>query len=113
METGDLIVYTSADPVMQIAAHLKTYSTWLYRICEYAREITKDDPYDWRIIARPYVGELGNFQRTSQTVMTIAVQIETTLIFEERWIWDCTVRLTISSTGKELLNSFVQKTIWI
>ena len=67
METGDLIVYTSADPVMQIAAHEEIIPLEeLYRICEYAREITKDDPYMiGRIIARPYVGEPGNFQRTS------------------------------------------------
>ena len=67
METGDLIVYTSADPVMQIAAHEDVIPLEeLYRICEYAREITKDDPYMiGRIIARPYVGEPGNFQRTS------------------------------------------------
>ena len=67
METGDLIVYTSADPVMQIAAHEDIIPLEeLYRICEYAREITKDDPYMiGRIIARPYVGEPGNFQRTS------------------------------------------------
>lgn len=67
MKTGDLIVYTSADPVMQIAAHEEIIPLEeLYRICEYARKITKDDPYMiGRIIARPYVGEPGNFTRTS------------------------------------------------
>lgn len=67
METGDLIVYTSADPVLQIAAHEDIIPLEeLYRICEYTREITKDDPYMiGRIIARPYVGEPGNFKRTS------------------------------------------------
>ena len=67
METGDLIVYTSADPVLQIAAHEEIIPLEeLYRICEYTREITKDDPYMiGRIIARPYVGTPGNFQRTS------------------------------------------------
>ncbi|MGX7196319.1 phosphopentomutase [Enterococcus olivae] len=67
METGDLIVYTSADPVLQIAAHEEIIPLEeLYRICEYAREITKDEPYMiGRIIARPYLGEPGNFQRTS------------------------------------------------
>ena len=67
METGDLIVYTSADPVLQIAAHEEIIPLEeLYRICEYTREITKDDPYMiGRIIARPYVGTSGNFQRTS------------------------------------------------
>lgn len=67
METGDLIVYTSADPVLQIAAHEEIIPLEeLYEICEYVREITKDDPYMiGRIIARPYVGEPGNFTRTA------------------------------------------------
>ncbi|EXJ24200.1 Phosphopentomutase [Alkalibacterium sp. AK22] len=67
METGDLIVYTSADPVLQIAAHEDIIPlNELYEICEYVRDITKDDPYMiGRIIARPYVGEPGSFTRTS------------------------------------------------
>lgn len=67
METGDLIVYTSADPVLQIAAHEEIIPLEeLYRVCQFVRDITKDDPYMiGRIIARPYVGELGNFTRTS------------------------------------------------
>lgn len=67
METGDLIVYTSADPVLQIAAHEEIIPLEeLYEICEYVRDITKDDPYMiGRIIARPYIGEPGNFTRTS------------------------------------------------
>ncbi|WP_225744196.1 phosphopentomutase [Marinilactibacillus sp. Marseille-P9653] len=67
MKTGDLIVYTSADPVLQIAAHEEIIPLEeLYEICEYVREITKDDPYMiGRIIARPYLGEPGAFTRTS------------------------------------------------
>lgn len=67
METGDLIVYTSADPVLQIAAHEDIIPLEeLYRICQYVRDITKDDPYMiGRIIARPYVGTPGNFTRTA------------------------------------------------
>lgn len=67
MKTGDLIVYTSADPVLQIAAHEEVIPLEeLYKICEYVREITKDDPYMiGRIIARPYLGEPGNFSRTA------------------------------------------------
>ncbi|MEY8672755.1 phosphopentomutase, partial [Enterococcus gallinarum] len=67
MKTGDLIVYTSADPVLQIAAHEEIIPLEeLYRICQYVRDITKDEPYMiGRIIARPYVGEPGNFTRTS------------------------------------------------
>ena len=66
MKTGSLIIYTSADPVLQIAAHEDIIPLEeLYKICEYTREITKDDPYMiGRIIARPYVGEPGNFTRT-------------------------------------------------
>ena len=67
METGALIVYTSADPVLQIAAHEGIIPLEeLYDICEYTRQITKDDPYMiGRIIARPYTGEPGSFQRTA------------------------------------------------
>lgn len=67
MKTGDLIVYTSADPVLQIAAHEDIIPLEeLYEICEYVRDITKDDPYMiGRIIARPYIGEPGDFTRTS------------------------------------------------
>ncbi len=67
MKTGDLIVYTSADPVLQIAAHEEVIPLEeLYRICQYVRDITKEDPYMiGRIIARPYLGEPGNFKRTA------------------------------------------------
>ncbi|TDM10562.1 phosphopentomutase [Macrococcus lamae] len=67
METGDLIVYTSADPVLQIAAHEDIIPLdELYDICEKVRELTKDPKYlIGRIIARPYVGEPGSFKRTS------------------------------------------------
>lgn len=67
MKTGDLIVYTSADPVLQIAAHEDIIPLEeLYDICEKVRELTKDPKYlIGRIIARPYVGEPGAFTRTS------------------------------------------------
>lgn len=67
MKTGDLIVYTSADPVLQIAAHEEIIPLEeLYKICQYVRDITKDEPYMiGRIIARPYLGEPGNFTRTT------------------------------------------------
>lgn len=67
MKTGDLIVYTSAAPVLQIAAHEDVIPLEeLYDICEKVRELTKDPKYlIGRIIARPYVGEPGNFTRTS------------------------------------------------
>ncbi|MEI4524520.1 phosphopentomutase [Priestia megaterium] len=67
METGDLIVYTSADSVLQIAAHEEIVPIdELYKICEISRELTLDDPYMiGRVIARPFLGEPGNFTRTS------------------------------------------------
>ncbi|UTR09546.1 phosphopentomutase [Evansella sp. LMS18] len=66
-ETGDLIVYTSADSVLQIAAHEEVVPVKeLYRICEIARELTLDEKYMvGRVIARPFVGSPGNWERTS------------------------------------------------
>jgi phosphopentomutase len=67
METGALIVYTSADSVLQIAAHEQIISIdEQYHICEIARELTKNEKYMvGRVIARPFVGEPGAFERTS------------------------------------------------
>ena len=68
LNTGALIVYTSADSVLQIAAHEEEIPLdELYKICEYCREITRDDPYMLgRIIARPFIGtSADNFGRTS------------------------------------------------
>ncbi|MBH0229661.1 phosphopentomutase [Halobacillus yeomjeoni] len=67
METGDLIIYTSADSVLQIAAHEDVIPPEeLYEICELCRELTLDEKYMvGRVIARPFVGEPGAFERTS------------------------------------------------
>ncbi|MEN2766122.1 phosphopentomutase [Ornithinibacillus xuwenensis] len=67
METGALIVYTSADSVLQIAAHENVISIEeQYRICEIARELTLDEKYMvGRVIARPFIGQPGAFERTS------------------------------------------------
>jgi len=67
METGSLIVYTSADSVLQIAAHEDIIPIdELYEICKIARELTLDEKYMvGRVIARPFIGEPGNFTRTS------------------------------------------------
>ena len=67
IETGDLIVYTSADSVLQIAAHEEVVPLdELYEICEIARELTKNEKYMvGRVIARPFIGEVGAFERTS------------------------------------------------
>ncbi|WP_353948831.1 phosphopentomutase [Sporolactobacillus sp. Y61] len=68
MKTGELIVYTSGDSVLQIAAHediipLKE----LYDICAYSRKLTIDEPYRLgRVIARPYIGDRADrFERTA------------------------------------------------
>ncbi|CDQ39743.1 phosphopentomutase [Virgibacillus sp. CM-4] len=67
METGALIVYTSADSVLQIAAHEEIIPIEeQYRICEIARELTLDEKYMvGRVIARPFIGKPGEFERTS------------------------------------------------
>lgn len=66
IETGALIVYTSADSVLQIAAHEEVVPLEeLYQICKTARELTRNEKYMvGRIIARPFIGEEGNFTRT-------------------------------------------------
>ena len=66
--TGNMIVYTSADSVLQICGNEETFGLdELYRCCEIARELTlKDEWKVGRIIARPYVGKKkGEFKRTS------------------------------------------------
>ncbi|SDH10467.1 phosphopentomutase [Alteribacillus persepolensis] len=67
METGDIIVYTSADSVLQIAAHEDVVPVEeLYDICKKAREMTYEAPYMiGRVIARPFIGEPGAFERTA------------------------------------------------
>ncbi len=65
METGDLIVYTSADSVLQIAAHEEIVPLpELYEACAAAREIMHGEHAVGRVIARPFVGEPGAFRRT-------------------------------------------------
>ncbi len=68
LATGDFIVYTSADSVLQIAAHEeKVGLEALYEACEIARELTMDERFKvGRVIARPFVGEgKGRFRRTA------------------------------------------------
>ncbi|PID02050.1 phosphopentomutase [Sporosarcina sp. P2] len=67
MKTGALIVYTSGDPVLQIAAHEEIISIEeQYRICEIARELTLQPEFlVGRVIARPFIGEPGTFTRTT------------------------------------------------
>ena len=66
METGDLIVYTSADSVFQIAAHQEIVPVeQLYEYCRIARKILQGRHGVGRVIARPFVGQPGSFVRTA------------------------------------------------
>lgn len=63
--TGQPIVYTSADSVLQIAAHETHFGLHrLYELCELARKLV-DEYHIGRVIARPFVGEVGHFTRTA------------------------------------------------
>ena len=65
IETGKLIVYTSADSVFQIAAHEDVVPIdELYKYCEIAREILQGEHGVGRVIARPFIGSEGDFTRT-------------------------------------------------
>ena len=65
IKTGYPIVYTSADSVFQIAAHIDVIPLEeLYRMCEIARDILKGEHAVARVIARPFAGEVGKFYRT-------------------------------------------------
>ena len=66
VETGALIVYTSADSVFQIAAHEDIVPVeTLYEYCKIARKILTGKYGVGRVIARPFIGESGDFKRTS------------------------------------------------
>lgn len=66
IDTGDLIVYTSADSVFQIAAHEEIVPPEkLYEYCRIARKILTGKHGVGRVIARPFIGEKGSFKRTA------------------------------------------------
>ena len=66
MRTGDLIVYTSADSVFQIAAHEEIVPPeQLYEYCRIARKLLQGKHGVGRVIARPFIGEPGKFTRTA------------------------------------------------
>lgn len=66
IRTGDLIVYTSADSVFQIAAHEDVVPLdTLYEYCRIARRILQGKHGVGRVIARPFIGESGHYTRTS------------------------------------------------
>ncbi|GAB4448678.1 MAG: phosphopentomutase [Anaerolineae bacterium] len=63
--TGKVIVYTSGDSVFQVAAHEEVVPLdELYRICQTARDLLSGEHAVGRVIARPFVGQPGNFKRT-------------------------------------------------
>lgn len=65
MKNGSVIVYTSADSVFQIAAHEEVIPlNELYKMCEIARGMLKEEHAVARVIARPFIGEAGSFTRT-------------------------------------------------
>ena len=67
VRTGDLIVYTSADSVFQIAAHEDVVPVeTLYEYCEMARKLLVGKHGVGRVIARPFIGEKGNYTRTTR-----------------------------------------------
>lgn len=67
VKTGDLIVYTSADSVFQIAAHEDVVPVeTLYEYCQMARELLCGEHGVGRVIARPFAGKSGNYQRTTR-----------------------------------------------
>lgn len=67
VKTGDLIVYTSADSVFQIAAHEDVVPVeTLYEYCHLTRELLQGEHGVGRVIARPFVGESGDYTRTSR-----------------------------------------------
>jgi phosphopentomutase len=64
LATGELILYTSADSVLQIAAHVEVLSEReLYEVCRAAREVMRGEHDVGRVIARPFEGEPGAFER--------------------------------------------------
>src|SRR5205085_11698998 len=64
LATGDLIVYTSADSVLQVAAHVdEVPPAELYAACAAAREIMSGEHAVGRVIARPFLGDPGAFVR--------------------------------------------------
>jgi phosphopentomutase len=65
LRTGQLIIYTSQDSVLQLAAHIERVSVdELYRACAAARVAMSGEHAIGRVIARPFTGEVGAFQRT-------------------------------------------------
>ncbi|MEK6768312.1 MAG: phosphopentomutase [Gemmatimonadota bacterium] len=81
LETGDWIVYTSADSVFQVAAHEeKVPLAELYGACAKARAMLAGEPATARVIARPFVGKPGAFARTANRKDFSIEPVGTTLL---------------------------------
>jgi phosphopentomutase len=81
MRTGKPILYTSADSVFQVAAHQDVIPLEeLYHICEVARRLLTGDHAVGRVIARPFIGTLGNFKRTEHRRDFSLAPLGTTLL---------------------------------
>ncbi|MDR2426153.1 MAG: phosphopentomutase [Endomicrobium sp.] len=81
--TGYPIVYTSADSVFQIAAHECVYGLdKLYKICKIARKMLIGKYVIGRVIARPFIGESGNYTRTANRKDYSLTPLETTVLDE-------------------------------
>lgn len=92
VKTGDLIVYTSADSVFQIAAHEEVVPLeTLYDYCKMARELLQGEHGVGRVIARPFVGTSGNYTRTAHRHDYSLLPPRTTML-------DC-----IKAAGKDVL----------
>lgn len=92
VKTGDLIVYTSADSVFQIAAHEEVVPLeTLYDYCKKAREMLQGEHGVGRVIARPFVGESGNYTRTAHRHDYSLLPPKTTMLDE------------IKAAGKDVL----------
>jgi phosphopentomutase len=81
MHTGYPIIYTSADSVFQVAAHQDIIPlTELYRICQIARDMLTGEHAVGRVIARPFIGVPGAFQRTEHRRDFSLAPLQTTLL---------------------------------
>jgi phosphopentomutase len=81
MRTGSPILYTSADSVFQVAAHQDIIPlTELYRMCQIARDMLTGENAVGRVIARPFIGTPGAFQRTEHRRDFALAPLGTTLL---------------------------------
>ncbi len=96
IHTGSPIVYTSGDSVFQVAAHEEVIPVVeLYRMCNLAREILTGDHAVGRVIARPFVGKPGNFERTHRRKDFSLDPIKPTVMDDL-----CKVGYTVVAVGK-------------